>query len=96
MVKPWKKSPMELETERVIEYMSHLAPDSDEYGKCARSLGEMYRVRDRVDGPKVRINPNGIVNVLASLASTLLIVNLERSDVVGRSKSWGERPKIRL
>lgn len=90
------KSPLTAETERVIEYMGHICPDDDRYTTIAKNLGEMYRVRDRVEGARVTINPNGIVNIVASLISTLLIVHLERSDVVGRSKAWGERPKIRL
>lgn len=90
------KSPLTKETERVIEYMSHVCPDDERYTTCAKNLGEMYRVRDRVEGARISINPNGVLNIVASLVSTLLIVHLERTDIVGRSKSWGERPKIRL
>lgn len=90
------KSPLTTETERVVEYMSHIAPDDDRYTVCAKNLGEMHRVRDRVEGARISINPNGVLNIVASLVSTLLIVHLERTDIVGRSKSWGERPKIRL
>lgn len=93
----FEKTPLDKEIDRAIESLQLLDPVADEaaYQSRLEALGKLLEVREKQTRAN-RIDPNVLLEVAASLFSTMFIIHAERTDIVGRSKSWNERPKVRI
>ena len=76
-----------------IEQLQLVDPDDD--GEKIRDLENLVQVKEKLEGPKFRINPNTIISALASVGSILLMLNYEKLDVI-TSKVTGFIPKLKL
>lgn len=79
-------SSLQQEIERVIEIMSSLQPDSDEYAKMNKQLGNLHE-RLVAEKPKP-LDAGTVATITANLVGILLIVGHERAHVV-TSKAVG-------
>ena len=89
----FKKNPLDEEIDKVIESLAGLDKSSIEYTKRIEALGKLLEAKSKCSAWK-QVDPNTIIAIIGSLTSSMLIITAERSDIVGRSKAWNERPKI--
>ncbi len=60
-----------------------------------KDLEKLVQVKEKLEGPKFRIDPNTIIAAFASVGSVVLMLNYEKMDVI-TSKVTSFIPKLRL
>lgn len=68
--------PLEAEVNRLIEFMSKLDPDTEEYTIAAKNL----EVLTRTKSPK--LSPDSILGAVVNLVGIVVIINHERLNVI--------------
>jgi hypothetical protein len=80
MKTPFKRSLLDLEIDRVIEKMSKIPPDSEDYLKAATSLKTLCDAK--AIKAKASVSPDTWVLVGANLLGIVAILNFERTGIV--------------
>lgn len=75
-----EQQPIDKEVDRVIELMSNMKPESDEYFQTVQALKVLLEVRARKEAP--RINPEIIFTVIGNLVGIVLILRHENLNVI--------------
>lgn len=87
----WFQKKEKTELDEAIEHRIVQLNEDDsveEDAKKIEKLKELVEIKEKLEGPKVTINPNTIATVAGSLIGSILIINHERVNVI-TSKAFG-------
>lgn len=71
------------------------AETADEDAQEIKNLKDLVEAKEKLEGPKFRINPNTILTGVVSIASVGLILWHERLDVITtKAIGWATKPKM--
>lgn len=91
----FKKDPIAKLCDQYAESLAEMRPTDDGFKEMSEALARLMEARAKISQEKP-IDPNVVLTILWSVVSTLLIIDAERDDVVGRSKAFSERVKPRI
>ncbi len=97
MFKFWKKPKEEKPLDKAIELridQLQLVDDATDEART-KDLERLVQVKEKLEGPKFRIDPNTIITAVASVGGIVLMLNYEKLDVI-TSKVTSFIPKLRL
>ena len=76
-----------------IEKLKDTAYDVDEDRKAIENLKDLAEIKDKLEGPQMKVNPNTVISVVGSLVGVGLIIVNEKFLVLN-TKAWPFIPKI--
>ncbi|QBZ73590.1 hypothetical protein SEA_ROSAASANTEWAA_26 [Streptomyces phage RosaAsantewaa] len=74
-------TPLDAEIDRLLNRLSEIAPDSDEYAKTNEQLIKLYKLNEDTNSKK-RVSPDALAQVAGSLAGIVLILGYERAGII--------------
>ena len=82
---------LEKETERLLELLSEMQPETEEYAATADQLVKLYKLKE-VDSKKV-VSPDALVTIAGNLFGIAVIIGYERAHII-TSKALGFVTKL--
>lgn len=98
-MKFFKKQKEKTELDKNIEdrtsKLEETADDKDADAVAIKNLKDLVDIKEKLEGPKYRWNPNSILGAVASIGGIAMILVFEKSDVLS-SKALSFVNKIKL